>query len=306
MKPIDHPFERGSSFDVVLAVCGYETRSSYVARLGVEGGTKLAVTYKSPAGGALEANRLLYEIEGWTFIAASSLREALHRALAGRGGAGRICVDISSMARRTLATVVEVLWTLSAQHPFEVQFLYCPATFDSSSKAARRVEALNAGPVSDYFAGELRSPSIPVGLVVGLGLEPHRALGLTELVEPTKTWAFVSDSEDARFAAEAARMHTPLFDAPANSALFHYDVRSLAEPYGALESLSFSAGLRYRLLFAPSGPKIFSLACLLVAAPRVSSRPAVWRVGTATRSEAIDIEEAGDVVASSVLFDSRS
>ncbi|MEV7135735.1 hypothetical protein AB0N24_22980 [Arthrobacter sp. NPDC093128] len=188
----------------------------------------------------------------------------------------------------------------------QVQFVYCPAQFDSSSEAAARVGTLSAGPVSDYFVGELRAPSVPVGLIVGLGLEPHRALGLVELVEPSRTWAFVSESIDHRFSEAASALHSNLLASPDAPTLLHYDVRSLAQTFGALESLNFAVGLKYRLLIAPSGPKIFSLACMLVGAPRVNGRPAIWRVGNANPATPSDVTEAGDVVAANVRFGAKS
>lgn len=301
MRPEDHPFDRTAQFDVVIASCGYETRSSYLGRIGVAGTHLLAITYPGPPGAAFESNVEVYGVMGWSLVRESELIDRLEAALSNVQNP-RVCIDISSMPRRTLARLVEYLWERSSSAT-EVQFLYCPARFENSAAAAARVEPLSAGPVSEYFVGELRSPSVPIGLVVGLGLEPHRATGLIELIEPSRTWAFVSDSGDSRFTTMASELHSALFESSEASSLFHYDVRSLAEPYNALESLNFAAGLRYRLLFAPSGPKIFSLACLLVAAPRIHERPAVWRVGSAAHSEPLDIVEAGDVVASTVIFD---
>ncbi|WP_146080641.1 MULTISPECIES: hypothetical protein [unclassified Pseudoclavibacter] len=81
----------------------------------------------------------------------------------------------------------------------------------------------------------------------------------------------------------------------------YYDIRSLANLYNSLESLIFSAAVDYRMLIAPSGPKIFSLAAMLVGLPRDSRRPALWRVGsTSTQEHESDVVEAGDLVAARV------
>lgn len=211
----------------------------------------------------------------------------------------RILVDISSMSRRTLARVVQALWENSGIG--DVHFVYAPARFESSAVAANLIPSLSAGPLSEYFSGGLRSPSIPVGLVLGLGLEPHRALGLVELMEPSRVWAFVAVSEDARFTDGVQRIHEGLLTPDSSVMPLYYDIRSLANLYNSLESLIFSAAVDYRMLIAPSGPKIFSLAAMLVGLPRDSRRPALWRVGsTSTQEHESDVVEAGDLVAARV------
>ncbi|MGE2723389.1 hypothetical protein [Mycolicibacterium pulveris] len=232
----------------------------------------------------------------------------LEQAFRSAQGAIRACanpvigVDISSMPRRAIADIVE--W-LASQNDVsaDVHFLYCPGEFATSALAARRSGPLSAAPISKFFAGSLRSPSIPIGLVLGLGLEPYRALGVIEFLEPARVWLFAGRSGDARFEAAAWDMHHSLIDATDSENLYQYDIRSLSDTYQAVESLSFSVGLSYRLILAPSGPKLFSLACLLVGSSRDDSRPAVWRVGNSEMMMPMEVEEAGDVAASVVHFD---
>ena len=300
MRPVDVPFDRSKVFDLVISSCGYEHRSSYLCRLGVLASHKMAVVYDTPAGPGTRRNRDLYQGGGWSIIKPEQL-PALGSQILDDCVRPSICIDISSMPRRTMALVVQWLWNLPHENA-DVQFVYCPGQFLGSLEAAAKIEALSAGPVSDYFRGELRAPSVPLGLIVGLGLEPYRALGLVELVEPSRTWAFVSESIDQRFSEAASAIHETFLTSPNAPTLLRYDIRSLSQTYGALESLSFAVGLKYRLLMAPSGPKLFSLACLLVAAPRVHSRPAVWRVGSASETEPVDVVESGEVVAASAGF----
>lgn len=300
MRPVDVSFDRSVEFDLIVASCGYERRSSYLCRLGVDARAKVALEYGGPSDLTTSSNRGIYSAAGWELVGTKELTYHATQLIA-NCLSPRICIDISSMPRAVLAALVEWLWDLPMEDA-QVQFVYCPAQFASSSQAAARVGTLSAGPVSDFFIGELRAPSVPVGLIVGLGLEPHRALGLVELVEPLRTWAFVSESIDHRFSEAASALHADLLASPDAPTLLHYDVRSLAQTYGALESLNFAVGLNYRLLIAPSGPKIFSLACMLVGAPRVNGRPAIWRVGNAIPSAPSDVAEAGDVVAADVHF----
>lgn len=296
----DLQFDRNEHFDLILGVCGYEPRASYVCRLGVSATTRLAAIYKATTGETFEQNRQAFSGEGWDLVDVANLESELDVALANVQHP-RILVDISSMPRHTMARLVRYFWT--SETVGVVQFMYAPARFESSSAAANVVPSLTAGPLSDYFAGALRSPSIPVGLVLGLGLEPHRASGLVELIEPTRLWAFAALSDDDRFTDELGRMHAALLGNAGGSMLLHYDIRSLAEIYNAIESLVFSASLDYRLLIAPSGPKIFSLASLLAGTARTPTRPAIWRVGSAAPTSYVStVIEAGDIIAAEVDF----
>lgn len=296
----DIQFDRAEEFDLAVGVCGYEPRSSHVCRVGVRAGRKIAIVYRSTEGDEFDRNRENYSSNGWTLVEEPAVLQFVRETLRGIDNP-RILVDISSMARRTMAIFVQELW----ENPRvgDVQFTYSPPRYESSLEAASVVPSLRADPITDYFAGALRSPSIPVGLVLGLGLEPHRASGLIELIEPTRLWAFAALSDDERFIEDLREMHAGLIDESSGSMMLYYDIRSLSGVYNSIESLAFASSLEYRLLIAPSGPKLFTLASLLVGAPRTSTRPAIWRVGSSTPSASLSsVVEAGDIVAAQVDF----
>lgn len=302
MRVRDVAFDRTQHFDLVIATCGYERRSSYIARLGVVADRQLAITYASTLGRTFESNQSVFAGTGWELIEEARLCTTLATWLS-EADAPSICVDVSSMARLTIANLVE----LFSGHPRlgEVTFVYCPPRYETSAMAASVVRPLSAGPIAPFYAGALRSPSIPIGLVIGLGLEPHRASGLIELLEPSRLWSFLALSDDERFAADVLSLHSALLEGT-SSVPVSYDVHSLSDVYSSLDSLVFSAGLRFRLLIAPSGPKIFSLAALLIGAGRMDIRPAIWRVGNAGPPHTpMDISEAGDVVAAVVALGGR-
>jgi hypothetical protein len=298
MRPIDRAFNADDPHGIVIASCGYERRSSYIGRLGLNKRRGIAATYPATGADREAENRELYESLGWDVLPSS---EALDEAIASSSQAG-VCltVDISSMPRRFLADVVERITASKGPRPRRVRFLYCPGDFEQTSRAAGRDVNLSATPVSPYFEGGHRPTSVPVGLVVGLGLEPHRALGIMELLEPVRTWVFKSDAADERYrdATDAVNRQV-LADFEARG-VFDYDLHSLESTYFALESLTHAACSDYRLVFAPSGPKIFSLACLLVGAKRSIDRPAVWRVGGSETDAGADVDEMGKVVCADI------
>lgn len=297
MRVFDANFFRGEHFDLDVSVCGYERRSTYVAGASLSDPTqRLVIDYRSPGQGAYDANRAALEKMGATIVTEGAVIEAVVNACQADA---RIRVDVSSMRRDTMGQIVHALYRVAGD--LDVQFVYAPAAYEASSRAIVENLALSAGPVTSDFSGALRPLSIPLGLIAGLGLERHRALGLTELLEPSQVWAFLALGDDSRFPDAVSEVNQPTVEDP-QTVLLQYDVRSIAGTYAAVESLVYAASQAYRLVLAPSGPKMFTLACLLAAVPESPYQPAVWRVGGGSQASSIDLQAAGDVVAAEVKF----
>lgn len=293
MIVMDAQFDADEDFDVVIGVCGTERRSTYLARIGVKAKVSIAVDY--PGEHSYANNRAIYEANGWKLMSRRSALRVAEDSLQGIRSAAML-IDISSMSRTTLAAVVEWLAT-SCPASVRVKFAYCPAEFLSSANAARAGAMIQAKPVLPFFAGRTRPSSLPIGLVCGLGLEPDRAVAIIELLEPQHTWAFFPVGGDARFEEEAVTLVSSLSGAGQVDTFLEYPVHSFQATFRRLESLLFAIGTQYRTVLAPSGPKMFSLICLLIGAARQDTRPAVWRVGGPVLRNPLDVTESGEVVA---------
>jgi hypothetical protein len=254
----------------------------------------VTIDYDSAGEGDYDANKSWLERQGHDLLSEADAMAAISSA---RTSGHRLRIDISSMKRTTIARIVEALWENPATEP--VQFVYAPALYEASSSGISNDMALQAGPVTPFFGGALRPTSTPLGLIAGLGFEPHRVLGLTELLEPAQVWAFLAVSEDRRFQAAVREVNLPTL-ANQHNYVHEYDVRSIADTYSAVESLVYAAGQSHRLVLAPSGPKMFALVCMLVAASATPQPPAVWRVGGVRATAQAGLRAAGDVVAVNV------
>ncbi|MCP2177880.1 hypothetical protein LX13_003721 [Williamsia maris] len=295
MRIEDRVFDRRETFDVFIASCGYETRSSYCCRLGVQALEKIALTYGDDAPGAVLRNMQEYTEADWVLLDAEWFCSSLgENSLAEK----RVAVDISSMPRRVLGNVTR---SAVASNASSITFVYCPASYGASAAVAQQADVLSAGPLGPDFRGPLRPSSLPISLIVGLGLEPYRALGIIELVEPARTWAFSATSDDSRFSQGAQAVNRPLVTSLQGKPIYQYDIHSLADTYLALDSLCFSLSSDSRVLLAPSGPKVFSLACILVSLYSKQPAPAVWRVGGKGGWMGIDVMESGEVIAYTLI-----
>lgn len=293
----DIPFDRGRIYDLAVVACGYERRSSYLARQGLQGSLQLAVDLGARNLCSRESNELELLELGWTL---SPIEEVLF-AIAAAGPGSTAAVDISALPRTALARIVTEFATHGGFS--HVDFFYATGEFSSSVQAARESVTLTAAPVAAAFAGSLRAASIPIGLVMGIGVEPYRAAGLTELLEPARVWQFVAQGGDSRFDELLTSVRAGLGVAPQGTTAVGYPIQSLRETHSRISSLIFSQSSKFRMILAPSGPKIFALACLLASLEADPSiRPAVWRVGNASHGTCIDVVEAGAVTVGRVSF----
>lgn len=286
----DVAFDRALSYDLAIAACGYERRSSYVARQGLHARSQLAVELTRVAEHSFALNLDEFGNRGWVF---ASLDDAMV-GLRGLDGGATVAIDISSMSRQFIAhLVLAVAGTVGIRF---VDFIYAPANFPESVRAAGDESVtLTAGPLLPSLRGSLRAASIPIGLVQGIGVEKYRAAGLVELLEPARVWQFVAQGGDPRFDALLEETRGSLGRA-SRAASVGYPIQSLRGTYGRISSLLFSQARELRMILAPSGPKIFALACILAALDSDERyRPAVWRVGAPRYGLAYDVEEAGPV-----------
>ena len=156
------------------------------------------------------------------------------------------------------------------------------------------------GPVAGFSA--LALPDLPTALIMGLGYEADRALGLAEYVEASETFALYADPAlDSAFVEATIRNNAGLLSLLGRERVIPYPFGDLRATAARLSSLSLGLQMRgYRVILAPLGPKPFALLCLLLATrfPELD----VWRVSAGTSGLAYDREATGDIVVCRATF----
>lgn len=289
----DVPFRSDITYGVAIVGCGYEERSSYLVRSGLTAERRLAIDLGPGALGSYDKNRSHLGAGNWELVELADALDAL------RAASGLVSIDISSLPRRILARLIRTL-VFETSGEVLADIYYAPADFAMSSTAAGRVEPLTATPLDDFFVGDVRHPSIPVALILGLGLEPHRGVGVVELLEPSRVFAMMGVSADNRFRERANSVNQEMLTSE-NTRVLYYDVASISHTFAALESLCFSLQPDYRVVIAPSGPKVYALAALLVGCRRNRERPSIWRVGSQSNADAVDVRESGEVIGARIV-----
>jgi hypothetical protein len=286
------------TYDIVIAAVGYEPRSRAIAEHLPMPEHGLAIPFLDQQEHAFKENKELFEKRGYNTPELSHDEQpefvrqwVLERWRAAQlVGELRIAVDISSMTRRRMATLVEVISSLDPAVRVLTDYLYTPQIY--REPPPEPLATLTIGPVTPEFAGWTPDLDTPTCAVVGLGYEANTAAGAAEFLDADRAIAYAPRGRDPRFRADVDRANESISDYA--SVIKAYEIE---DPLGLLLDLDrLAAGVtrHSRLLFVPLGPKIFALCSLLVARlyrPRI----AVWRVRNSELRAPQYIESAGRV-----------
>lgn len=190
---------------------------------------------------------------------------------------GTVLIDISSMTRTWFGAAVALLGALERAQPLRTLFTYVPAAYRAQREAYPQNRVV--GPLPAYTG--LGYPNAPAALVVGLGHDPERALGIQREIDPGLTATFMADpAADRRYVAACRRANRTLLDDVPVELQYRYPLVDFPSTFGRLDDVSSYLSRQWRVVLTSLGPKIFSLAAFLVAVnnPQVS----VWRISAAS------------------------
>jgi hypothetical protein len=194
-----------------------------------------------------------------------------------RGPKAKMFIDISSMDRRTLATLLYHLLMLDIQHSMDLYVFYAPATFTAPPRELSPVKF--SGPINDLLGGGPRDPRLPTIMFIGLGYEVGLALGMVETFEPASVFAYVPRGSDQRYDRQVDRANLPLFADGRYVTRVGYAVGAPTNTLLDLKQRILSVKDQARVVLIPLGPKMFSaisIICGYVYSPDIC----VWRVSS--------------------------
>jgi hypothetical protein len=271
---------------IQLAVCasGYEERARYVGNiLGKRPKMKHVLGFTAHRDD-LERPRndetfvdLGYEMTICNGNSADGISSLVKDTLVRLPNKSNLVFDITSMTRYWYATFLDQLRAteFATIREMSIYFTYVPSRYEPPPK--EQPPNLYVGPIPGFSSTEL--PDLPTALVLGLGHEPDKALGITEFIDAKELFVFMANPAfDRRFVRDVQRMNKELLARlPAGHAI-GYPLPSITGTTILLKSLSEGLMRSHRLILVPLGPKIFSLICFLLAVlyPQIS----VWRVSS--------------------------
>lgn len=286
-----------TDYDGALASLGFERRSRQIPEaLGIKG---VAIPFGDHHELDYGDNLKFFESKDWEM---PELDESEYfnwvsswlGDLAGGQGRTRIAVDVSSMSRRRIADVVEVVFALPPDTSLDIDFLYTPAEFeDYDDDLAPPI--FSVAPVSENFAGWWTALEKPLFAIVGLGYETEMAAGALDILEPAEALAFVPEGTDSRYLTAVRGANEGIGDwcAIDPEEVFY----SVADPFSCFRQLEARVRrlqTERRVALVPLGPKIFALVAILSAAFHPGTCQVI-RVSAGTHQEPIPRRSDGDL-----------
>ncbi len=198
-------------------------------------------------------------------------------------GAVRVLADVSSMSRLRMAAIIDAARIMQSDVSICIDFVYSIAKYSRPPRTVAPITAFRA--VTAPFAGWQLDPNTPTCAVIGVGYEQDQVIGVVEKFEPAECWTLIPSGPDERYMKSVQKANDTLWEeVPAERRLI-YDVVNPFSTFLQLESLVFGVLRDSRPVLIPFGPKIFTVASLLVGAVHAPSVP-VWRVSCDQADEA--------------------
>lgn len=306
-EQVDLDSFRDTHWDCVFVASGFESRASHLVRSGViSAARKIAFGFSDRATLSRKSNDKVFVSNGFEIVTAngdSSIeieKQLLSALVIHSAECFRILVDYSCMTREWYAGIINFCRRhVEYKGRVEITFCYSHSEYRKPKKPSPNS---HVGPLTGFSSFVL--PRCPTALIIGLGNESYRGLGIKEYVDAAETYLFYTDPcLDPRFVNSITGANEELFKQVSSDRIYKYAAHSVQQASASLTSLSSGLADRFRLILAPLGPKPFSLLCLLVALRLEGTE--VWRVSSGKLAKAVDKEALGPITALNVVFSSQ-
>jgi len=289
-------------FDVAIYGLGFESRSVTAYRKYCEFSKKNIIlgyhvntdkfAYQSNLQEFRHSNSIIYE-PGDSEVVGILLGEFESYC---NEGPVKVLIDITVMSRHRLAlalcllidklpkgSIVSVVYSLS-------KFVKPPVDTTPIKKVCEIVPDLS---------GTLGDLSLPTAVVIGLGYERNKALGVSNLLDAGFTYIFIPESPIEEFKGAVIENNKELLSTTSSDNVFYYDVRSPYTTYLALRSLILTIREHSRPLLVPLGPKILSSLSVILGKELHPELP-VWRVSSDHTEVPVDRPSSGYEISYSI------
>lgn len=281
-------------FDCFICSSGFEKRANFVAKsFKINSKSKFVIAFNNYSNEpSRQVNDKFYKDSNFEFICQDGDQSGFFSFIWDRifdidREEINIAVDYTSMTRVWYSSIISFLKNLESTKRINVYFLY------SYSKFARPfnsyIRNIHIGPIKGFSS--LSIPDKPTALIIGLGYENERAFGLTEYLD-AETYIFTADkSKGEEYYSEVQSANEILLNYTKPENIFEYSLMQLENSESLLYSVCRSLITDYRLILAPTGPKPFTLLCLLTSL-RLGNID-VWRISAGENSKPINKEPDG-------------
>lgn len=198
-------------------------------------------------------------------------------------------VDITVMSRTRIA---EILLYLSShlKKGSNVQVSYSLADYTEPAENISPIRKV--GPIVGSLSGQLGDINLPSSIVIGLGYDIGKAIGISNYLDTEKQFLFIPKGKDERFERSVRQNNQLLIDSIPRNHIFTYDVCNPYKTYLDLRETMLAIMDVSRPVVVPLGPKIFSALCVVFSL-EMKGRVPIWRVSSELQEEPVDRKASG-------------
>lgn len=200
-----------------------------------------------------------------------------------------VMLDITVMSRHRLATVISLLVD-ALPKASTITIVYSLSVFIKAPEGTTPVKKVCE--IANGFAGVLGDLSLPTTVILGLGYEKGKALGVSNYLDSWRDYIFIPTSPINEFEHLVRMNNCDLISSIPAEQIFTYDVTSPYSTYLDLKSLILNLEEFSRPLLIPLGPKILSALCVILG-KELAPRLPVWRVSSEYLEEPVDRPPSG-------------
>jgi hypothetical protein len=285
--------------DLFITTLSYESRSIAVAKRmeGLEC-RKVALLRPNPCREhAYKANLAYFQEHGFELLTQESdlpdisniLKDHVENEI-------RIMVDCTSMYRPWYYELFR--WFGEKQEVYDravIRFVYTMADY-VEEKTPHKVRKLE-----EFLKFETRKKKTGKVLIMGLGQEPKVSEDIYKQLNPDLLFLYYADSPvDKRFVKELFVNNHGLINATHIRNLIAYPINNGHAIYQSLINTILPLRDDYRITLVPQGPKIFSLACLLI---KMSYPDVRIRYPRFKKDQILDRQACGEPVIMDIHFE---
>ncbi len=294
------------NFDVIIAVSGYESRSTYLS-----GKLDVSKIYKRIVLAFNENNNTLFRKYndsqffdwGFTFYDVSvfdpsPLTEILDKnCLYQPKQYLNILVDYSCMPKVWYKTIINYFLNLEEQLVnAKLWFSYSPSIYSR----------FQSNTVKNIYSENLPAfrPDKDIALFIGLGNENKIAENLLRQLKSKVTYLFYADpAVDERYVKDVLQNNQELIRQLKEDKVIKYPIHDLNSINNSLTDLCLKFRLENQLILAPIGPKPFNLMCYILTTRYPDIK--IWEIKTTGTFSPYDKKAQGDLLIYQLEFTSE-
>ena len=294
------------SYDIAVLASGYEQRCIYLpAHYNIKAEIKIALAFK-------ENSKELHRMENDVFLIQHGYRlitisgehyhdlEPYFLTLLKNNSKKHLymLVDYSSMTKVWYSNFINFLLSDAKWHDFiTIHFSYTPAVYNEPKKFS----PVNINNLVSYPCKKGVGSVKPTALIIGLGLDKNCAEYIRKKIQPAVTYLIYPDpSNDVKNVEKILENNRELIEQIEVRNLISFPLFNLEKTDSILTDLCLNLRVKYNIVIAPVGSKVFSLLALLMASryPDIE----VMRISSGTDTSVFDRMPYGEPLVYSVDF----